>query len=71
VKNYRADEITPELLASLRAGDFSNKEIEAILSIAKSLYSAEELEQYPYHTGCIPVEQVLNELEDEWGGFSS
>jgi hypothetical protein len=64
MKIVRPEELTPEIIASLRFDELSAGELKEAYALARAAFTAEDLQRYTELDEGIPEEEVLSELEE-------
>jgi hypothetical protein len=64
VKIHRPEELTPEIIASLRYAELSSEELKEAYALARAAFTAEDLQRFTEIMKDVPAEEVLCELED-------
>ena len=71
MKIYRPEEVTPEILASVRADQLSPEELKEAYALARAAFTVEDLLRFTEKVEDVPAEDVLRELENAQKQFEA
>ncbi|MBM4072681.1 MAG: hypothetical protein FJ271_27705 [Planctomycetes bacterium] len=71
MKIHRPEDLTPEIIASLRYDELSPEELKEVYALARAAFTAEDLQRYTEVDEGVPAEDVLREMEEAQKGFDA
>jgi hypothetical protein len=71
MKIYRPEEVTPEVLASVRTDALSPEQLKEAYALARAAFTVEDLLRFTENVEDVSAEEVLRELEETQKHFDN
>jgi hypothetical protein len=71
MKIFRPEEVTPEIISSLRYEELSPEELKEAYRLAGGAFTANDLQRYTELDEGVPADEVLREMEEAQKNFAS